>query len=69
MGYEKDVVIELAFANPAAVKSITARINGTPIEVRKYIIPCKCDWSNYYIELTGNVSLGRQRLELDIEWR
>lgn len=72
-GYEDDAVIELAFARPNAIKSITARINGKPMEVRKYFYPRRTAWYGYYIELTGNtfhgVRHGRQRLELDIEWR
>lgn len=63
-----DTVVELAFDKPASFKSIAARINGQPVEVRKYIYPRRRDFNSYYIELTEVVDPGRIELSVDIEW-
>ena len=63
-----DTVLELAFDKPAPFKSIAARINGQPVEVRKYTYPRRGDFNSYYIELTGVVDPGSIELSVDIEW-
>jgi hypothetical protein len=68
-GYDDDTVLELAFDDPHAVKSIGARINGRPIEVRVYPCSRRGDFRTHYIELTGNVEPGTIELALDIEWK
>ena len=64
-----DTVLELAFDKPAPFKSIAARINGQPVEVRKYTYPRGSAYSSYYIELTGVVDPGMIELSVDIEWK
>ena len=64
-----DTVLELAFDKPDPFKSIAARINGQPVEVRKYTYPRGSDYSSYYIELTGVVDPGMIELSVDIEWK
>ena len=67
--YADDAVLELAFDKPDAVKTISARINGNPIEVRRYSYPRRTDFGSYYIELTGNVDPGIIELAVDVEWK
>lgn len=67
-GYDDDVVLELVFTNPEYIKAIAASINGNVVEVRRYPLATKPEWYTYYIELTGNVGLGKARIVLDIEW-
>jgi hypothetical protein len=68
-GYDDDTVLELAFDDPDAVKTIVARINGEPIEVRTYPYARKSACRSYYLDLTGNVGPGKIELALDIEWK
>lgn len=63
-----DTVLELAFDKPAPFKSMAARINGQPVEVRKYTYPRRGDFCSYYVELTGVVDPGRIELSVEIEW-
>jgi hypothetical protein len=62
-------VLELAFDDPNAVKTIAARINGRPIEVRTYVYSRRADFRSHYIDLTGSVDPGKIELSLDIEWK
>ncbi|MDD5676723.1 MAG: hypothetical protein PHW60_01875 [Kiritimatiellae bacterium] len=67
--YEDDVVLELAFDDPACVEAIAARLNGVLCEVHRYRYPRKAGWGSYYLELSGNTAPGRIRLEVDVTWR
>jgi hypothetical protein len=68
-GYDDDTVLELAFDDPNNVKAISARINGTPVEVRIYPYSRQGAYRSYYIDLTGNVQPGKIELALEIEWK
>ncbi len=68
-GYDDDTVLELAFDDPEAVKTVVARINGKPIQVRTYSYARKNAFKSYYLDLTGNVGPGKIELALDIEWK
>jgi len=67
--FNDDTVLELAFADPAHVTEISARLNGRPIEVRRYAYPKRADWYTFYLELTGQASPGLQRLEVEVCWQ
>jgi len=66
--FNDDTVLELAFADPARVDDISARLNGQPVEVRRYAYPKRADWYTFYLDLTGQASPGRQRLEVEVCW-
>jgi hypothetical protein len=68
-GYDDDTVLELAFDDPKAVRTITARLNGKAAQVRTYSYSRRSAFKSYYIDLTGNVDPGRIELALDIEWQ
>ena len=64
-----DTVMELAFTDPAVIAEIDARLNGQPIEVRRFPYPRRPEWHSCYLELTGQASPGTQRLEVTVTWR
>ena len=66
--YLHDTVLELPFADPSRVASISARLQDRPVEVRRYAYPKQPDWCTYYIELTGQAVAGAQRLAVEVEW-
>ena len=68
-GYADDTVIELAFIDPAKVDTLSARLNGQAIKVRRYHYPREKKYFSYYIELTGQTEPGRMTLELDVCWK
>ena len=68
MGYDDDTVVELAFSDPLAVKSIAATLNGEVVEVHRYPYPRKPEWFSYYLELTGNTGPGLIQLAIEVEW-
>ena len=68
-GWDDDCVVELAFADPAQVRSVAARLNGRPAPVQRYRYPRKPEWHTWYIELTGEADPGPIELEVDVEWR
>ena len=74
-GYDDDTIIELAFSDPAAVKAITASLNGKRVPVEVYRYPTgkrwgapRPDWWSYFVTLTGNAAPGPCRLALEVEW-
>ncbi len=68
MPYGYDEVLELVFANPAAVGQITASIDGKPCEVGRFYYPGRSMFV-YHIELTGLLSSGTiPHLRLEITW-
>jgi hypothetical protein len=64
-----DTTLELCFADCRKVRSVAARLNGAPADVRRYPYPRKQDWHSWYIDLTGVVDPGTVRLEVDVEWQ
>jgi hypothetical protein len=68
-GLRDDTVLELAFEDTKAVKTVTARINGRPSEVRMYSYSRGNACRSYYLDRTGNVDPGAVELVLDIEWQ
>ena len=68
-GCDDDTVLDFAFDAPKAAKTMAARINGKPAEVRTYSYSRRSAYKSYYIDLTGNVDPGRIELALDIEWQ
>ena len=67
-GYDDDAVVELAFADAAAVASVDARLGGKPVVVQRYVYPRDKSRHSFYVELTGQTGPGRIPLELDVEW-
>ncbi len=66
--YGFDEVLELVFANPSAVESITATIDGVPCEISRFYYSTR-DMYAYYIELTGILASGTTpHLKLEIKW-
>lgn len=68
IGYDDDAVIELAFTDSRCVKSVSASLNGVPVEVYRYRYPYRLDWCSYYIELACNVRPGKVNLAVHVEW-
>ncbi len=68
MPYGHDEVLELVFANPAAVEQIAAYIDGKPCDVARFYYPGRSMFA-YHIELTGILSGGTTpHLRLEITW-
>ncbi len=67
--YDDDTVLELAFDDPNRVKTISARLNGKPAEVRTYPYSRRSAYHSYYLDLTGNVEPGTIELAVDVEWQ
>lgn len=65
---DDDTVLELAFADPARVRSLSAWLNERPAEVRRYPYPRKPEWHSFYLELTGAVDPGPVHVRIEIEW-
>jgi hypothetical protein len=68
-GCDDDTVLELASDDTKAVRTIAARINGRPAEVRMYSYSRRSAERSYYPDRTGNVDPGAVELVLDIEWQ
>jgi len=68
-GYDYDTLIELVFRDPDMVDSLKVKLNGHPVEVRKYFYPGKTNWFTWYIELTGVVEPGHIKMSVDVTWK
>ncbi len=67
-GYDDDVLVELAFGDPAKVRDIAARLNGVAVPVQRYRNPQAPAYETFYLELTGNAQPGSVQLELDVRY-
>jgi hypothetical protein len=67
-GYDDDVIVELAFADPSQVREIDARLNGVPVPVQRYRNPQRPAYETFFVELTGNVSPGPVEMTLNVHY-
>ena len=67
-GYGDDPLVELAFADPAKVREIEARLNGVSVRVQRYPNPQHPPYESFFIELTGNVAPGPVELTLNVRY-
>ncbi len=69
MAYGRDEIVELAFADASAVRSISCRVNGSPVEVCRYPYPANPKFCSFYIELIHAVTSGTVvNIRLEVEW-
>ena len=67
-GYDNDVIVELAFADPSQVRDLIVHLNGVAVPVQRYRNPRQPAYETFFIELTGNVNPGPVELTLDVRY-
>jgi hypothetical protein len=67
-GYDQDPLIELAFADPAQVREIEARLNGVVVPVQRFKNPRQPAYETLFIELTHSVRPGPVELTLNVRY-
>lgn len=66
--YSEDPLIELAFADPAQIREIEARLNGVVVPVQRFRNPRQPAYETLFIELPFNVKPGPVELSLNIQY-
>ncbi len=70
MPYGEDEVMELIFADPAAVKKIRAYMDDAEVPVCEYLYPAKPTMKTFYIELFARLKSAQSAtLRLEVEWQ